>query len=72
MEHIENRTFDEIKIGDPASLVRTLTRDDINLFAVMSGDVNPAQKGDLVAFRRHGRWRSGPQRTDPTSTPVSP
>jgi hypothetical protein len=42
MEYIENRTFDEIQIGDSASLVRTLTSDDINLFAVMSCDVNPA------------------------------
>ncbi len=25
MERIENRTFDEIKLGDTASLVRTLT-----------------------------------------------
>lgn len=41
MEMIENRTFDEIKIGDTASLVRTLSKKDIDLFAVMSGDVNP-------------------------------
>jgi len=36
---IENRTFDEITIGESASLTRTLTADDIALFAVMSGDV---------------------------------
>jgi phosphate acetyltransferase/phosphate butyryltransferase len=29
MERIENRTFDEIKLGDMASLVRTLTHKDI-------------------------------------------
>jgi len=34
MEYIQNRIFDEIKVGDSASLVRTLTRDDIHLFAV--------------------------------------
>jgi predicted deacylase len=39
MERIENRTFDEIKPGDTASLVRTLTHKDIELFAVMSGDI---------------------------------
>jgi phosphotransacetylase/acyl dehydratase len=39
---LENRTFDEIAIGDSASLSRTLSKDDIALFAVMSGDVNPA------------------------------
>lgn len=42
METIENRTFDEIRIGDTASLERRLTLADIKLFAVMSGDVNPA------------------------------
>jgi hypothetical protein len=45
MDYVENRTFDEIEAGDSASLVRTLTRDDISLFAVMSGDVNPGAQG---------------------------
>jgi len=39
---IENRIFDEININDSASLTRKLTHRDIELFAVMSGDVNPA------------------------------
>lgn len=63
MESIENRTFDEIQVGDSATLVRTLTRDDINLFAVMSGDVNPAHVDDEYAksdmFHKiiaHGMW----------------
>jgi hypothetical protein len=30
---IENRVFDEIKVGDTASLVRTLSREDIEDFA---------------------------------------
>jgi len=42
LEYIENKTYDEIKIGDGASLQRTLSERDIQLFAVMSGDVNPA------------------------------
>jgi phosphate acetyltransferase len=46
---VENRTFDEIAIGDSASLSRTLSKDDIALFAVMSGDVNPAIIG-------HSMW----------------
>jgi phosphotransacetylase/acyl dehydratase len=46
---VENRTFDEIAIGDSASLSRTLSKDDIALFGVMSGDVNPAIIG-------HGMW----------------
>ncbi len=39
---IENRTFDEIAVGDSASLSRTVTQQDIELFAIISGDVNPA------------------------------
>jgi phosphate acetyltransferase len=33
MGAIENRVFDEIKVGDAASLVRTLTREDVEDFA---------------------------------------
>lgn len=61
--YIENRTFDEIQIGDTASLTRSLTREDIQLFAVMSGDVNPAHLDEEYArsdlFRKiiaHGMW----------------
>ncbi len=39
---ITNRTFDELAIGDAASATRVLTRRDIDLFAIVSGDVNPA------------------------------
>jgi len=60
---IENLTFDEIDVGASASLVRTLTRKDIELFAVMSGDVNPAHVDDAYAhsdmFHKiiaHGMW----------------
>jgi phosphate acetyltransferase/phosphate butyryltransferase len=63
MDYVENRTFDEIKIGDSVSLVRTLTRDDISLFAVMSGDINPAHVDEEYArsdmFHKiigHGMW----------------
>jgi phosphotransacetylase/acyl dehydratase len=39
---IENRTFDELAVGDSASVSRTVTQQDIELFAVISGNVNPA------------------------------
>ena len=39
---IENLTYDEIQPGQRAQLMRTLTRDDISAFALISGDVNPA------------------------------
>ena len=63
MQYIENRTYDEIKVGDSAELTRTLKKEDIELFAVLSGDVNPAHidqdfaKSD--AFHKviaHGMW----------------
>ena len=60
---LENRTFDELAIGESASLVRIVGRDDIELFATVSGDVNPAHLdaafaatdlfGHIVA---HGMW----------------
>src|SRR5262249_34733191 len=63
MELIENRTFDEIEIGEIAKLERTLTEQDITLFAVMSGDINPAHVDPEYAmssrFREvigHGMW----------------
>jgi phosphotransacetylase/acyl dehydratase len=39
---IENHPFDELRVGASATLKRTLTEDDILLFAKVSGDVNPA------------------------------
>src|SRR5712672_2483523 len=39
---IENRTFDELAVGDSASVSSTVTQQNIELFAVISGDVNPA------------------------------
>ena len=33
---IENRTFDELAIGDAAQIVRTFTQDDVELFANVS------------------------------------
>jgi phosphotransacetylase/acyl dehydratase len=60
---IENRTFDELHIGDTASLVRTLTYKDVEIFAAMSGDVNPAHVDPAFAkddmFHKiiaHGMW----------------
>jgi len=60
---LRNRTFDQIEPGHTASLVRIVGRDDIDLFAAVSGDVNPAHLdaafastglfGHVVA---HGMW----------------
>ncbi|MFO1242725.1 MAG: bifunctional enoyl-CoA hydratase/phosphate acetyltransferase [Rickettsiales bacterium] len=60
---IVNKTYDEIKIGDSASLTRTLTKQDIQLFAIVTGDLNPAHIDENYAktdiFRQvvgHGMW----------------
>ena len=63
LEVIRNRTFDEIAVGDRASIERTLTASDIQLFAAMSGDINPQHiDAEFAASTRfqgviaHGMW----------------
>ena len=46
---IANKTFEEINIGDAASLERTLTKRDVDMFAVISGDMNPTHLSDEYA-----------------------
>lgn len=60
---ITNRCFNEINIGDSANINRRLTQKDIQLFAIMSGDVNPAHMDEDYAkdslFHEviaHGLW----------------
>jgi len=60
---VENFTFDEVAVGDHAQLVRTLLPEDIELFAAVSGDVNPAHLDPVFAagnrFHKvvgHGMW----------------
>ena len=60
---LTNTTYDELAVGMSASIRKRLTMDDIRLFAVMSGDVNPVSLDsqyakssrfhDIVA---HGMW----------------
>ncbi len=60
---VRNRIFDEIAVGDEASIERTLTASDIQLFAVLSGDVNPQHLDPQFAASTrfhgviaHGMW----------------
>jgi len=62
-EFIENVTFDEITIGQSARLLRTLTLEDIQAFAAVSGDTNPSHLSDEFANHTafqgvvaHGMW----------------
>jgi phosphotransacetylase/acyl dehydratase len=63
---IENRTFDEMIVGETASLSHTVTQRDIDLFAAATGDVNPAHVDPVYAetdmFHHiiiHGMWGAG-------------
>ncbi len=63
---LENRVFDELAVGDTASLSHTVTADDIALFATVTGDVNPAHVDPEYAatdmFHHiiiHGMWGAG-------------
>ncbi len=60
---VENITFDELTVGQTASLVRTLTLQDIQAFAAVSGDTNPAHLDPAYAADTlfhgviaHGMW----------------
>ncbi len=41
LDLLRNRTFDEIDVGETATIERTVTAADLQLFAVLSGDLNP-------------------------------
>jgi phosphate acetyltransferase len=61
--YLVNKTYDEIAIGDSASLTRTLMPEDVKLFAILTGDFNPAvvdpkysQSGMFREVIAHGMW----------------
>jgi phosphate acetyltransferase len=64
IETVENRTFDEIKIGDTASFVKVLTKNDIEFFAIITGNSNPVHLNEEYAEKNlenhkivgHGAW----------------
>lgn len=63
MKNLENLTYDELELGDTATYTRSLTEDQIILFAAMSGDVNPVHLDEAYAegtmFKgriAHGMW----------------
>ncbi|MBP8287302.1 MAG: bifunctional enoyl-CoA hydratase/phosphate acetyltransferase [Rhodoferax sp.] len=62
-ELVENYTFEEISIGQSARLLRTLSLQDIEAFAAVSGDTNPAHLDPEYAndtlfhgVIAHGMW----------------
>lgn len=62
-DFIENLTYDELNVGQSARLIRTLTLADIQAFAAVSGDTNPAHLDPEYAndtlfhgVIAHGMW----------------
>ncbi len=61
MQYIENRTYDELRIGDSAELTRKIQREDLGLFSVVQGGDDaseperrrPEDGGDVTI---HAMW----------------
>lgn len=63
MRKLENIPFEQLTIGTKASLTRTLTDEDLLLFAKVSGDTNPVHLDEAFASSTqfagriaHGMW----------------
>ncbi|OED41402.1 3-hydroxybutyryl-CoA dehydratase [Endozoicomonas sp. (ex Bugula neritina AB1)] len=63
MRKLENIPFEELEIGTKDSLTRTLTEQDLILFAKVSGDTNPVHLDEVFAATTqfegriaHGMW----------------
>lgn len=63
---MENRTFDDLVIGDTAQISQISTQRDIDLFAAVSGDRNPTHLDPAFAKAHpthrvvlHGMWGAG-------------
>ncbi len=61
--YLVNKTYEEIRVGDSSTLQRTLKPEDVKIFAVMTGDVNPAvidpsfaESGMFREVIAHGMW----------------
>ncbi|HEX9860088.1 MAG TPA: bifunctional enoyl-CoA hydratase/phosphate acetyltransferase [Nitrospirota bacterium] len=48
---LENKTFEEIKLGDTASITKTLTKDDLEKFAALTGDMDPIHLDEGYAVK---------------------
>ena len=62
-ETVSNKPYAEIKVGDSAEITKTLSREDIDLFAQASGDYNPThtdsdymEEKSLGRLSAHSMW----------------
>ena len=63
MHALENITYDELQVGDYATFTKSLTEEELVLFAAASGDVNPVSLDPDFASHStykerigHGMW----------------
>lgn len=63
MRALENITYDELQVGDYATFTKTLTDEELILFAAASGDINPCSidpktLNDTIFNKHigHGMW----------------
>lgn len=66
MTTFSNVTYDELSVGQSASMTRTVTADDIKAFAMVSHDYNPAHldheyanNSQFKGVIAHGMWAAG-------------
>jgi phosphotransacetylase/acyl dehydratase len=60
MDIIENRTFDEIAVGDTATVEHILTQEDLQLFAAVSGNRSPFHLDEEFARQTPFQGVTGP------------
>lgn len=49
MSRLENHTYDELECGQQASIQHSVSEQDLQLFAAVSGDVNPVHLDEAFA-----------------------
>ena len=66
MTTFSNFTYDELTIGQTASMTRQVTADDVKAFALVTHDYNPvhldneyAEQSQFKGVIAHGMWTAG-------------
>ena len=54
---VKGKTIDELKVGDSAQITKTITENEINLFAKAIGDFNPVHLDEAYAQKTQFKGR---------------
>ena len=54
---VKGKTIDELKVGDSAQITKTITEDEITLFAKAIGDFNPVHLDEAFAQKTQFKGR---------------